>query len=144
MMVVSEEYDILHVHQTKVDYSESHFWSSDFSLGIFVQPSSLQKLTPIPYSPERERKFRPINFPMLDTSIISSRVDTGNHWMIEIYLLSHFFFKGLKRDNSADGRSIEQFQLNDRVSLTKNRHGTIRYVGSTPLGSGKISNEIDR
>jgi hypothetical protein len=48
-----------------------------------------------------------------------------------------FFSKGLKRDNSADGRSTEQFQLNDRVSLSKNRNGTIRYIGPTPLGSGK-------
>lgn len=45
--------------------------------GIFVQPSSLQKLTPVPHSPERERRFRPINFPILDTSNVSSRVDSG-------------------------------------------------------------------
>jgi hypothetical protein len=79
MMVVLEEYVILTVHQIKVDQSESYFRSFDFSLGIFVQPSSLQKLTPVPHSPERERKFRPINFPMLDTSIVSSRVDTGDY-----------------------------------------------------------------
>jgi hypothetical protein len=78
-MVVLEEYGILIVHQIKVNQLESRFRSYDFSLGIFVQPSSLQKLTPVPHSPERERKFRPINFPMLDTSVISSRVDTGNH-----------------------------------------------------------------
>ena len=78
-MVVSEVYDILIVHQTKVDHCRSFPQSSDLSAGIFVQPSLLQKLTPVPLSPERERKFRPINFPMLDTSVISSRVDTGNH-----------------------------------------------------------------
>ncbi|CAF3992105.1 unnamed protein product, partial [Rotaria sp. Silwood1] len=44
--------------------------------GIFVQPSSLQKLTPVPQSPERERRFRPINFPTVNTSSITSRVDT--------------------------------------------------------------------
>jgi hypothetical protein len=43
-----------------------------------VQPLSLQKLTPTPHSPERERRFRPINFPVLDVSSVSSRVDTGN------------------------------------------------------------------
>jgi hypothetical protein len=55
-----------------------------YSSGIFVQPTSLQKLTPVPHSPERERKFRPINFPMLDTSVIPSRVDSGNNFIIEI------------------------------------------------------------
>ncbi|CAF0741452.1 unnamed protein product [Rotaria sordida] len=87
--------------------------------GIFVQPSSLQKLTPVPQSPERERRFRPINFPTVDTSSITSRVDTG-----------------LKRDNSADGRPTEQYHTNDRVFLSKNRCGTIKYVGPTSLGSG--------
>lgn len=52
---------------------------SFLSAGIFVQPSSLQKVTLVPHSPERERKFRPINFPMPDTSTISSRVDTGKY-----------------------------------------------------------------
>jgi len=90
-------------------------------IGIFVQPSSVRKLSPDPQaSPERERKFRPINYPMPDTSMISSRVDSG-----------------LRRDSSVEGRSIEQFQVNDRVSLPKNRYGTVRYVGPTPLGPGK-------
>ena len=53
-----------------------------YSSGIFVQPSSLRKLTPLSYSPERERRFRPINFPMLDTSSVPSRVDTGNYLII--------------------------------------------------------------
>ncbi|CAF0920095.1 unnamed protein product [Rotaria sp. Silwood1] len=87
--------------------------------GIFVQPSSLQKLTPVPQSPERERRFRPINFPTVNTSSITSRVDTG-----------------LKRDNSADSRSVEQYHVNDRVLLSKNRCGTIKYIGPTSLGSG--------
>jgi hypothetical protein len=54
------------------------------------------------------------------------------------------FCKGLKRDNSAEGRLTEQYQINDRVSLSKNRNGTVKYVGPTPLGSGKIVNEIDK
>ena len=106
--------------------------------GIFVQPSSLQKLTSASYSPERERRFRPINFPMLDTSIVSSRVDTGNYFIHELSPIYLSFFEGLKRDSSVESRSIEQFQLNDRIALSKNRHGTIKYVGPTPLGSGKI------
>ncbi|CAM4812542.1 unnamed protein product [Rotaria magnacalcarata] len=87
--------------------------------GIFIQPSSLQRLTPVPYSPERERRFRPINFPILDTSSVTSRVDTG-----------------LKRENSADGRTLEHFRIDDRVFLSKNRIGTIKYIGPTSLGSG--------
>jgi len=54
------------------------------------------------------------------------------------------FRKGLKRDNSAEGRLTEQYQINDRVSLSKNRHGTVKYVGPTPLGSGKIINKINK
>ncbi|CAF3213529.1 unnamed protein product [Rotaria socialis] len=87
--------------------------------GIFIQPSSLQRLTPVPYSPERERRFRPINFPILDTASVTSRVDTG-----------------LKRENSADGRTSEHFRIDDRVFLSKNRIGTIKYIGPTSLGSG--------
>ncbi|CAF3640525.1 unnamed protein product [Adineta steineri] len=87
--------------------------------GIFVQPSFLQKLTPVPHSPERERRFRPINFPLPDTSAISSRIDSG-----------------LRRDSSADGRGMEQYQVTERVSLSKNRSGTVKYVGPTLLGSG--------
>lgn len=108
------------------------------SSGIFVQPSSIQKLPSIPPSPERERRFRPINFPMLDTSIVSSRVDTGITITCLNPSLLIFFFKGLKRDSSIEGRSTEQFQVNDRIALSKNRHGTIKYVGPTPLGSGNI------
>ncbi|CAF2773039.1 unnamed protein product [Rotaria sp. Silwood2] len=94
--------------------------------GIFVQPSSLQKLTPVPQSPERERRFRPINFPTVDTSSITSRVDTG-----------------LKRDNSADGRTTEQYHIDDRIFLSKNRCGTIKYVGPTSLGSVWYGVELD-
>lgn len=77
MMVMLEECDTSHVHQTKVQHSMEYLQSVIDSSGIFVQPSSLQKLPSISQSPERERRFRPINFPMLDTSIVSSRVDTG-------------------------------------------------------------------
>ena len=77
-MVLLEECDILHVQPTKVGHFTWYLYLSVYFSGIFVQPSSLQKLpSAAPYSPERERRFRPINFPMLDTSIISSRVDTG-------------------------------------------------------------------
>ncbi len=55
-----------------------------------------------------------------------------------------FFIKGLRRDNSTEGRSTEQYQINDRVSLSKNRWGTIKYVGPTPLGSGKTLNKIHK
>ena len=90
MMVLLEECDTLHVHQTKVEHSMLYLKSSIYSSGIFVQPSSLQKITSISYSPERERRFRPINFPMLDTSIVSSRVDTGI--IITFHKLSLFIF----------------------------------------------------
>ncbi|UJR36394.1 hypothetical protein I4U23_029117 [Adineta vaga] len=97
----------------------TRFFTCPPNKGIFVQPAFLRKLTPVQHSPERERKFRPINFPIPDTSSISSRVDTG-----------------LKRDSSSDSRTTEQYQVNDRVSLSKNRSGTVRYAGPTLLGSG--------
>ncbi len=53
------------------------------------------------------------------------------------------FFKGLKRDSSADSRLTEQYQVNDRVFLSKNRQGIVKYVGPTLLGSGKIMKEIE-
>ncbi len=52
-----------------------------------MQPSSLQKLTPVPFSPERERKFRPINFPLPDTSSVPCRVDTGRNLIVGIDFL---------------------------------------------------------
>ena len=52
-------------------------------LGIFVQPSFLQKITSVPNSPERERRFRPINFPLPDTSSVSSRIDSGNNFILK-------------------------------------------------------------
>jgi hypothetical protein len=54
------------------------------------------------------------------------------------------FFKGLKRDNSVEGRSGEQYQVDDRVFLSKNRPGTVKYVGPTSLGSGKTMNKINK
>lgn len=60
-------------------------------LGIFVQPSSVQRLSPTPHSPERERRFRPINFPTVDTSCITSRVDTGKSFVIIKVYFSCFF-----------------------------------------------------
>ena len=44
--------------------------------------------------------------------------------------------KGLKRDSSADDRSTERYHVDDRVYLSKNRRGTIKYIGPTSLGSG--------
>lgn len=76
---------------------EIFFSIFDLFSGIFVQPSSLQKLTPVPQSPERERRFRPINFPILDTSQISSRVDSGkirfSSSSIDIFNVFCFRFK---------------------------------------------------
>ncbi|CAF1147699.1 unnamed protein product [Adineta ricciae] len=97
----------------------TRYFTCPANKGLFVQPSFLRKLTPVEHSPERERKFRPINFPLPDTSSVSSRVDTG-----------------LRRDSSSESRTTEIYQVNDRVSLSKNRSGTVRYAGPTLLGSG--------
>ena len=106
-----------------------------------MQPSFLRKLTPIERSPERERKFRPINFPLPDTSSVSSRVDTGIETrMIRQEEFSECdFLTGLRRDSSSESRTTEVYQVNDRVSLSKNRSGTVRYAGPTLLGSGRIN-----
>ena len=79
---------------------------------------------------------------MPDTSSITSRVDTGIYFNHSNLLFIDF--KGLKRDNSAERRQIEQFHINDRVSLSKNRCGIVRYVGPTSLGSGTRINEMSR
>lgn len=98
-------------------------------------------MTPVEHSPERERKFRPINFPLPDTSSVSSRVDTGieTSMFINAEFSEWDFFKGLRRDSSSESRITEIYQVNDRVSLSKNRSGTVRYAGPTLLGSGRIN-----
>ena len=80
------------------------------------------------------------------TSLFWIRAMSPAGWTVVIYSFSGertsyarlLFSVGLKRDSSADDRLTEQYQVDDRVSLSKNRHGTVKYVGSTSLGSGTL------
>ncbi|CAF0812338.1 unnamed protein product [Didymodactylos carnosus] len=98
------------------------YFGCDPNKGTFVHQSSLRKVdnqlisSSMSISPVRERRFRPINFPTVDTLNVRSKVDSG-----------------LRRQTSDEK---EEFQVNDRIRLTKNRTGTIRYIGETSLGPG--------